>query len=214
MNFYQGLLLLTSIHLLAAMSPGPDFVLVSSQTLTKGKKVGLYCSLGITLGLSVHILYSILGLATVIAHSAWLLTVIKVIGGSYLIYLGWQGIRSTAKPPSQDNQPNENEKIAPLSKSVIKSSIKQGFFCNVFNPKAPIYFVSLFTLVLSVDMPMWQLTFYGIWIMLLQMAWFSTVVMLLSMPAINRKFQSHAHWVDRVMGVAMASLGLNLLFRR
>ncbi len=212
MNFYQGLLLLTSIHLLAAMSPGPDFVLVSSQTLTKGKKVGLYCSLGITLGLSVHILYSILGLATVIAHSAWLLTVIKIIGGSYLIYLGWQEIRSKAKPPIKNNQPTA--KNPPLTKSVIKSSVKKGFFCNVFNPKAPIYFVSLFTLVLSVDMPIWQLTFYGVWIMLLQMAWFSTVVILLSVPTINRKFQSHAHWVDRVMGVAMASLGLNLLFKR
>ncbi len=212
MSFYQGLLLLTTIHLLAAMSPGPDFLLVSSQTLTKGKKVGFYCSFGITLGLSVHILYSIFGLATVIAHSAWLLTIIKIIGGSYLIYLGWQGIRSKAKPPTENNQSSVENTV--LTKTAIKSSIKQGFFCNVFNPKAPIYFVSLFTLVLSVDMPMWQLTFYGLWIMLLQMAWFSTVVMLLSVPAINRKFQSHAHWVDRVMGVAMASLGLNLLLRR
>ncbi len=219
MDFYQGLLLITSIHLLAAASPGPDFVLVSGQTLTKGKRVGLYCSLGITLGLGVHILYSVLGLATVIAHSTWLLTLIKIIGGSYLIYLGWQGIRS--KPQSVTDIATSSKNLA--SDSLVSNSspptsainsVKQGFFCNVLNPKAPIYFVSLFTLVLSPEMPLWQLTFYGIWIMVLQMAWFSTVVMLLSIPSINRSFQRHAHWVDRVMGVAMASLGLNLLLRR
>ncbi len=219
MDFYQGFLLITSIHLLAAASPGPDFVLVSGQTLTKGKRVGLYCSLGITLGLGVHIVYSVLGLATVIAHSTWLLTLIKIIGGSYLIYLGWQGIRSkpqsvtdiaiSSKNLAPDNLASNNP---PLTSAI--SSVKQGFFCNVLNPKAPIYFVSLFTLVLSPEMPLWQLTFYGIWIMVLQMAWFSTVVMLLSIPSINRSFQRHAHWVDRVMGVAMASLGLNLLLRR
>ena len=56
MDLYQGLILITSIHLLAAAAPGPDFVLVSQQTLSNGKRAGLLCSLGIALGLSVHIL--------------------------------------------------------------------------------------------------------------------------------------------------------------
>ena len=58
MHLYQGLLIITSIHLLAAAAPGPDFVLVSQQTLANGKRAGLLCSLGIALGLSVHIIYS------------------------------------------------------------------------------------------------------------------------------------------------------------
>ncbi|WP_372843123.1 LysE family translocator, partial [Psychrobacter sp.] len=99
MEFWHGFLLITSVHLLAAASPGPDFVLVSQQTLAKGRRTGLICSLGITLGLAVHIIYSVLGLATVIAHSQPLLTAIKWLGGSYLIYLGWQGIQAKAKKP-------------------------------------------------------------------------------------------------------------------
>ena len=85
MEFWHGFLLITSVHLLAAASPGPDFVLVSQQTLAKGRRTGLICSFGITLGLAVHIIYSVLGLATVIAHSQPLLTAIKWLGGSYLI---------------------------------------------------------------------------------------------------------------------------------
>ena len=70
MDLIQGLLLITSIHLLAAASPGPDFVLVSQQTLSNGKQSGFMVSIGIALGLSVHIIYSALGLAAVIANSA------------------------------------------------------------------------------------------------------------------------------------------------
>ena len=92
MDLLQGLLLITSIHLLAAASPGPDFVLVSQQTLSNGKKSGFMVSIGIALGLSVHILYSALGLAAVIANSITALWVIKIIGGCYLLYLGIQGL--------------------------------------------------------------------------------------------------------------------------
>ncbi len=237
MEFWHGFLLITSVHLLAAASPGPDFVLVSQQTLAKGRRTGLICSLGITLGLSVHIIYSVLGLATVIAHSQPLLTAIKWLGGGYLIYLGWQGIQAKPKKPAEltttentsvDVPKAENgatlfansassknlpEKSASIHTESTVATLRRGFFCNVFNPKAPVYFVAIFTLVLSPDIPLWQLAIYGVWMMVLQMAWFSTVVMLLSIPAIHRRFQRFEHWIDRVLGSAMIVLGLNLILR-
>ncbi|MFI8553779.1 LysE family translocator [Psychrobacter sp. NPDC077938] len=249
MEFWHGFLLITSVHLLAAASPGPDFVLVSQQTLAKGRRTGLICSLGITLGLAVHIIYSVLGLATVIAHSQPLLTTIKLLGGGYLIYLGWQGIQAKPKKPADLDTAHLSEKTHALEKAdpqvgssahfsqdsltsqttsatkettIEKSpsngestfaTLRRGFLCNVFNPKAPVYFVAIFTLVLSPDIPLWQLAIYGVWMMVLQMAWFSTVVMLLSIPAVHRRFQRFEHWIDRVLGTAMIVLGLNLILR-
>lgn len=243
MEFWHGFLLITSVHLLAAASPGPDFVLVSQQTLVKGRRTGLICSLGITLGLAVHIIYSVLGLATLIAHSQPLLTAIKWLGGSYLIYLGWQGIQAKPKKPTdlalsaestdsgahipQDTLTKQttlsthtalsdkaiSNKKLPTDIESTTDILRRGFFCNVFNPKAPVYFVAIFTLVLSPDIPLWQLAIYGLWMMILQMAWFSTVVMLLSIPAIHRRFQRFEHWIDRVLGTAMIILGLNLILR-
>ncbi|MBO1516094.1 LysE family translocator [Psychrobacter halodurans] len=217
MEFWHGFLLITSVHLLAAASPGPDFVLVSQQTLSKGRRTGLICSLGITLGLAVHITYSVLGLATVIAHSQPLLTAIKWLGGAYLMYLGWQGIG--AKPTSDlaINVPQQRPSKHP-AQDVFKddstlATLRRGFFCNVFNPKAPVYFVAIFTLVLSPDIPLWQLSIYGVWMMVLQMAWFSTVVMLLSIPVILKRFGRVEHWIDRILGSAMIALGLNLILR-
>ncbi|MEN6669536.1 LysE family transporter [Psychrobacter sp. B38] len=234
MEFWHGFLLITGVHLLAAASPGPDFVLVTQQTLSKGRRTGLICSLGITFGLGIHVIYSVLGLATVIAHSQPLLTAIKWLGGGYLIYLGWQGIQ--AKPKKPVDLANSIERVSDVSHETLTDKtlssskdialntlpketdsvfaiLRRGFFCNVFNPKAPVYFVAIFTLVLSPDIPVWQLAIYGVWMMVLQMLWFSTVVILFSVPAIHRRFQRFEHWIDRVLGSAMIVLGLNLILR-
>ncbi len=205
MTFWQGFLLITTVHLLAAASPGPDFVLVSQHTLKYGRKAGLWCSLGIALGLSVHIIYSILGLATVVANSTTLLWWIKLLGGCYLIYLGLAGLRSKAK--AINLQANRGHSVS-LS---VKKSLSMGFACNVLNPKAPIYFIAVFTVVLSPDLPWYQLAIYGVWMMLLQWCWFAFVTALLSLPVLNQRFQAIGHWIDRVFGAAMIILGIKVL---
>ena len=205
MDLAQGLLLITSVHLLAAASPGPDFVLVSQQTLCNGKRAGLLCSLGIALGLSVHILYSVFGLAALIANSASALWVIKLLGGSYLIYLGISGLRAKATKQAAI----ATGKVA--QDSAFKT-IGLGFLCNALNPKAPIYFISLFTIVISQTSPTQYLFIYGLWMMVLQFMWFALVTLLLSRPLITAKFHSLGHWIDRITGSAMLFLGINLLF--
>jgi threonine efflux protein len=207
MDLYQGLLLITSIHLLAAATPGPDFVLVSQQTLSNGKRVGLLCSLGIALGLSVHILYSSLGLAAIIASSSSALWGIKILGGGYLIYLGI----SSLKARTRIAETGTIEVI--LERSALKI-IGLGFLCNALNPKAPIYFVSLFTIVLSQDTPAQHLLIYGLWMMALQLAWFSLLSLLLSRPSVTQKFQRMGHWIDRIAGGAMLLLGIKVLVTR
>lgn len=208
MDFFTGLILISFVHLLAAASPGPDFVLVSQQALQKGKKAGLYCSLGITLGLSVHIFYSIAGLATIIAHSVALLWAVKIFGGCYLIYLGISGLRSKAK----------NDTLVATDSPVLATSAKKqvmaGILCNLLNPKAPIYFVSVFTVVLSPELPFYQLLAYGIWMMVMQMLWFSFITFVLSNPKVRAGFQRAGHWVDRVLGAAMMLLGIKVLLSR
>lgn len=206
MDLMQGLILITSIHLLAAASPGPDFILVSQQTLSNGKRSGFMVSIGIALGLSVHIIYSALGLAAVIASSATALWVIKIMGGCYLLYLGVQGLRA---------QPQSKVEGSLTTKRIVKHSgitaIAKGFLCNALNPKAPIYFVALFTVVLSPNLPLLHLVIYGAWMMFLQLLWFSTVVVLLSRPSVNEKFQRLGHWIDRILGGAMILIGLKVL---
>ncbi|HGO5854142.1 TPA: LysE family translocator [Mannheimia haemolytica] len=205
MDFWQGFILITGIHILAAISPGPDFIFVSQQTLSRGRVAGLLCALGVGLGFGVHILYSVLGLAVVIAQASWLLTAIKIIGGAYLVWLGYQGLKARAKGETIEiravNQTNE---------SMLKM-VWKGFLCNVLNPKAPVYLVSVFTVVLSPEMPLWQLGIYGGWMMFLLFVWFATVAFLLSIPKVNQQFQKAGHWIDRLLGGVMVALGIKVI---
>lgn len=203
----NGLLVLTVVHTLAAASPGPDFVFVSQQTLSQGRRTGLLCSLGIALGLSVHIAYSAFGLAAVVAHSSDLLWWIKLLGGSYLIYLGVKGLRARQSAGQLVGG------IEQTPRSALKT-VGAGFLCNALNPKAPIYFLSLFTLVLSPDMPLFQIAIFSLWIMFIQLSWFSFVVMVLSIPSVNRRFQRAGHWIDRILGGAMVLLGIKVLITK
>lgn len=207
MDIIHGLLLITPIHLLAAASPGPDFLLVSQHTLTHGRKSGVLCSLGVSAGLLVHLAYSILGLAVLIASSSTLFWLIKIVGGAYLIYLGWKGLKTK---PKHQNSVTQLNTVRPQ----WYKSVGLGFLCNVLNPKAPIYFVALFTVVLSPTMPMSELMVYGAWIMVLQVLWFSGLALLLSMPRVKSWFQTFGHWLDRVLGGLMIALGFKVLASR
>jgi threonine/homoserine/homoserine lactone efflux protein len=226
MDLMQGLLIITSVHLLAAASPGPDFVLVSQQTISNGKKAGMLCSIGIALGLSIHILYSAFGLAAIIANSTTALWAIKLLGGSYLIYLGIKGLRARSNTQlaskSQEIAPQQsalnqrsaiNQRSATNQRSAAKM-IGLGFLCNALNPKAPIYFVSLFTIVISADTSAVHLAIYGIWMMVIQFAWFSLVTALLSTQKVASKLQRSGHIIDRLAGGAMFLLGIKVLASR
>jgi RhtB (resistance to homoserine/threonine) family protein len=205
MDFWQGFLIVTVVHLLAAASPGPDFALVTRQSLLHGRKAGICASLGISFGLSIHILYSTAGLAAVIAHSAEWMSIIKVAGGTYLVFLGINGLRT------KQRKEDFSKAAHAVENGSLLRHVTTGFFCNALNPKAPVYFLSLFTVVLSPDMPLPTLAIYGCWIMLLQMTWFTTLAFFLTHERVRRRLLATGHWIDRAFGVAMVTLGIKVL---
>ena len=205
MGFWQGFFIVTVVHLLAAASPGPDFALVTRQSLLHGRKAGIFASLGISLGLSIHILYSTAGLAAVIAHSAEWMNLVKIAGGSYLIFLGINGLRAR-----QRNEVFQQAKQTTSNGPSIRH-LTAGFFCNALNPKAPIYFLSLFTVVLSPNMPLPTLAVYGCWIMVLQMIWFTSLTYFLTDERIRSRLLPAGHWIDRTFGLVMVTLGIKVL---
>jgi len=70
MPYLHEFIMLTIIHLLAVMSPGPDFAIVLRQSISFGRKSAIITSLGIGAGISVHVLYTLLGVGILISQSA------------------------------------------------------------------------------------------------------------------------------------------------
>ena len=70
------------------MLPGPDFVIVTKNTLLHSRHSGFYASLGIGCAILVHVTYCALGIAFIISKSVLWFDIIKYTGACYLIYLG------------------------------------------------------------------------------------------------------------------------------
>lgn len=204
MELIHGLLVITTLHVFAIVSPGPEFLLISRQTLEHGKKIGLFCVLGSLMGSIIHIGYSSFGLAQVLSQSKNALLFIQWAGGSYLIYLGLGAMRAKAKQAQDRQAPHLLEKSS--------QSWRKGFLCNLLNPKAILYYPAIFTFVLSSDISNGEITIYGLWMMSIHALWFTFVVLILSKPRINQLYGQYSHWIDRILGVAMVLLGLKVIF--
>src|SRR5690606_25016790 len=87
-------MLVAGIHLLGVASPGPDLAIVLKNSLSHDKKQGVFTALGIAIGISIHLTYSIIGLAAIISRSIVLFNIIKTVGALYLIWIGYKSLRT------------------------------------------------------------------------------------------------------------------------
>ncbi|MAM87145.1 MAG: lysine transporter LysE [unclassified Hahellaceae] len=222
--YWQEFMMVAVAHLLAVISPGPDLMLVIRQSLVAGKATAIASSVGIGLGIMVHVAYSLLGLAVIMHQSAWLFDLVRICGAAYLVYLGLQCLRSAFSSKAANSEPQRTGGTDPSSGSVVgpdsASKPRQpvsrplwtGFLTNVLNPKATLFFFALFSVVIEPDTPKAIQLAYGIYMSLATMGWFALVSLLLSTSAVRSRFIQSLKWVDAVMGGVLIAFGSRLLF--
>ena len=126
-------------HLIALTSPGPDTAIVIRQVSLHGRNEGFKASIGIGLGIYIHCLLAINGISIIILSNDLYKFVISMIGSSYIIYLGISMLLT--KKPELSNLDKH--------KSSYKNSILIGLVTNIFNVKAFLFFISLFTILID-----------------------------------------------------------------
>ena len=125
--------------------PGPTILLVLSYSITHGRKATLPVVIGVALGDSVAITLSLIGLGALLATSAFWFTIIKWIGGCYLIYLGIALLRGTGKAmPEQAQQART---------STPRKLFGNAFIVTALNPKSIVFFIALLPQFISPDHP-------------------------------------------------------------
>ncbi len=131
------------VHMVALMSPGPDFFFVSQTAVSRSRKEAMMGVLGITLGVMVWAGVALLGLNLILEKMAWLHNIIMVGGGLYLCWMGYQMLRGARQQEKKPQKPGEAPKVelATGGRSFLK-----GLLTNLANPKAIIYFGSVFSL--------------------------------------------------------------------
>lgn len=193
------------VHLLAVASPGPDFAIVVRQSITYGRRTALLTSCGVGMGIMIHVIYSLLGIGLIVSQSLVAFTVMKFAGAGYLIYIGVKAIRT--KPVSLTFTQGKE-----LELPSRRSAIWVGFLTNGLNPKATLFFLSLFTVVISPQTPVTVQFIYGVYMAFATALWFSMVSMLFGQERVRQLFSRIGHWFERLMGACLCILGLRLLF--
>lgn len=196
------------VHLIALMSPGPDFFFVSQTAASRSRREAMMGVVDISLGIVVWAGVALMGLHLILQKMAWLHQVIMVGGGIYLCWMGWQLLRSAR---AQQAQPAAEAQVA-LPKA--GRSFIRGFLTNLSNPKAVIYFGSVFSLFVGDSVGAGAR--WGLFLLIVAetFVWFSLVAVVFALPAMRRGYQRLAKWIDGVAGVLFTGFGLHLIFTR
>ncbi len=192
------------VHLLAVASPGPDFAVVVRESVTQGRRVGSWTALGVGCGIFVHVAYSLLGIGLIVSQSIVLFNLFKWLAAGYLLYLGWRALR--ARPMSLDTA----DEVGTTSDRSPWQAFVVGFVTNGLNPKATLFFLSLFTVVISADTPLLVQAGYGLYLAGATALWFLLVAWLFSRGRVRAGFARMGHWFDRLTGAVLIGLGVRL----
>lgn len=116
-----------------ALTPGPGMFYVGARTLAGGSGEGLASTLGTGLGGMVHVLAAAFGLSSLILASAEIFTLMKLLGGCYLVWLGWRAWREAGQAlPVQ----------APLPALGLIQAFREGAVVEALNPKTALFFLA------------------------------------------------------------------------
>ncbi|MEX3022502.1 threonine export protein RhtC [Kluyvera sp. STS39-E] len=197
------------VHIIALMSPGPDFFFVSQTAVSRSRKEAMMGVLGITCGVMVWAGVALLGLHLIIEKMAWLHTIIMVGGGLYLCWMGYQMLRGALKKEKSTPEAEPQVELAQGGRSFMK-----GLLTNLANPKAIIYFGSVFSLFVGDSVGAGAR--WGIFALIIveTLAWFTIVASLFALPTMRRGYQRAAKWIDGVAGTLFAGFGIHLIISR
>ena len=197
---------LALLGVLIVIIPGADFVLVLKNSLNLGRKAGILTAIGISLAIGVHIGYSLLGISYLISQNEWLYRLVRYAGAAYLVYLGIKSVFGVGSPPDAETS----------SRKAIKTwhYLLQGFLCNVLNPKTMLFFLSVFSQVISPDVGNSHLTlFYGGYMVLLHGLWFCAVAILFTSHVLQARLSTVKTALNKICGTGLVVFGTLLAIK-
>jgi threonine efflux protein len=204
MDYAAALLALLAVDVLAVISPGPNFLIVTGSSMRRGRSQGLIAVLGILSANLIWVVAALLGLSVLFELVPWLYGTVKILGGGYLLYLALQYWRTPIHTAEAGEQPRPN----------FSGSYLLGFVTGLTNPKSLVYFGSVFTLFVGPSSPVWVEAVAAAIVLLNGALWYGGVALFFGSTRVQRAYRSIERVLNRVTGAVMAGFGLRLLWER
>ncbi|PYB74083.1 LysE family translocator [Rhizobium wuzhouense] len=194
------------VYLVAVLSPGPATMAIASTSLGEGRRHGFAMAAGVFCGSMSWALAASAGLATVLTHYAHALTVMRIVGGLYLLYLAWRAFRSAASATD------------PLAKGVVGASygrtFLRGYAIHLTNPKAIFAWLAILSLGLPVGATGVTVAVIVAGCLVTGFTVFMGYAWLLSLPGALKAYRSARRYIDGTLAVLFAAAGARLLLQR
>ena len=120
--------------------PGPDFAVVTKNTLAAGRWRGSWAAAGVACSNAVQGTAAAAGIGAVLLRLQPLFEAVKWAGGSYLVYLGVQSLRSAARA---HYPPLDVRGEPPRTGGAALAGWRQGFLSNITNPKVLVFYLAV-----------------------------------------------------------------------
>jgi len=184
-------------HLFAVMSPGPDTAIIIREVSLNKRRGGIFCALGIGVGILIHCYLAIFGISTLLLSNNIAGDLISMFGSFYLIFLGISSFKSESK---------KSKKSQFMSNSFIN-----GFITNIFNIKAFVFFISLFSIILNEDISSIGKIFIPLYFAMATSIWFSFLTIVLTHENIQKRWEPVQEIINKIAGSILITLGCLIL---
>ena len=204
MDPLHAVTLTIGLFVLTFLNPGANLFVVVQTSLASGRRAGVITGLGVALGDALYSGLGLFGMATLITQCEGVFSVIKIAGGAYLLWFAYNSMHKQATPQSPTLQ-------QPLS-APWYVFFRRGLITDLSNPQTVLFFVSIFSVTLSVDTPTWARLAAWAGIVLSSVIWRVFLSQAFSLPAVRRSYASVQRIASRVIGVVIGAFALKLIY--
>ena len=198
------LLPLVGVWAIALVSPGPDVLATARYATARSRRDGMLVGLGVTSAIGLWATASLLGLGVLLARVSWLYDIVRLAGAAYLAYLG---VRALLAARSSGRRETVAEEAEPVTGDRSGWSLwRVGFLTNIGNPKAAVFFGSLFGAFLPAQPSMWLQAAVLVGMVLMAVTWFTGVACLFSLAPFARGYRRAKRGIDVATGCLFIAL--------
>jgi threonine/homoserine/homoserine lactone efflux protein len=194
------------VALIVVITPGPDMALVTTHALGHGRESARRAAIGVNAGILVHATAAAIGLSALLVASSVTFTVVKVVGASFLVYLG---VRTLIDASRRRSSSTLAERLP--STRIASSPFWQGFWSNVLNPKVALLFLSLLPQFLDRGDPIFVKTlFLSSLFLTMGVVWLLAYAALVSRLAGFFRSEHVRRRLEAVSGAVLVALGVRI----
>ena len=197
----KSILILAIVCASGAISPGPSLAVVIRNTVKGGRVQGVMTGIGHGLGLTIYAFIAVMGLSSILIGNETLFTSIQIAGSFWLIWIGYNMIRSSSKELSEHN---------------VVSGVKgfaEGFMISFLNPKILVFFVAVFSQFIHGELTRIDRAIIVLVAGVIDTFWYVLVALVIAGTKLIDQLKKNSLWIDRVTGIILVGIALVIIIK-